>query len=154
MITVQNVTKTYRILRRPDGRFAALRSLWQRAYDEKIAVNDISFDIGSGEMVGYIGPNGAGKSTTIKMLSGILTPTAGDIRVDGLVPHQQRREHARNIGVVFGQKTSLWWDVPVMDSFALLKEMYEIPDALYQENLRTYVDMLEMADSSNGPSAS
>ena len=151
MITVQKVTKIYKIPKRLDGKSAALRSLWQRAYDEKIAVNDISFDIGSGEIVGYIGPNGAGKSTTIKMLSGILTPTAGDILVDGLAPHQQRREHAKNIGVVFGQKTSLWWDVPVVDSFRLLKEMYEIPDETYQENLRVYMDMLEMGGFLNQP---
>ncbi len=144
MITVQEVSKTYRIPRRPEGRLGALRSLWQRAHDEKVAVNDISFDIGSGEMVGYIGPNGAGKSTTIKMLSGILTPTSGDIRVDGLVPHLKRRDHAKNIGVVFGQKTSLWWDVPVVDSFRLLKEMYDIPDGTYHKNLDTYVEMLEM----------
>lgn len=151
MITVQKVTKIYKIPKRLDGKSAALRSLWQRAYDEKIAVNDISFDIGSGEIVDYIGPNGAGKSTTIKMLSGILTPTAGDILVDGLTPHQQRREHAKNIGVVFGQKTSLWWDVPVVDSFRLLKEMYEIPDETYQENLRVYMDMLEMGGFLNQP---
>lgn len=130
MINAHNLTKVYRIARPKEGRFAA--------------VDGVDFTIEDGEVVGYIGPNGAGKSTTIKMLSGILTPTSGEVRVNGRVPYQERRAHARGIGVVFGQKTSLWWDVPVIDSFRLLKEMYRIPDERFRRNLDAYVGMLEM----------
>lgn len=130
MINAHNLTKVYRIARPKEGRFAA--------------VDGVDFTIEDGEVVGYIGPNGAGKSTTIKMLSGILTPTSGEVRVNGHVPYQERRAHARGIGVVFGQKTSLWWDVPVIDSFRLLKEMYRIPDERFRRNLDAYVGMLEM----------
>lgn len=144
MIKAQNLTKTYRIAKPKAGRFAAIRSLINSEYTEKRAVNDISFTIEEGELVGYIGPNGAGKSTTIKMLSGILTPTSGEVTVNGLIPYQNRREHAKQIGVVFGQKTSLWWDVPVIESYRLLKEMYRIDDKTFKRNLDAYVNMLEM----------
>lgn len=144
MITAHHLTKIYRIAQPKTGRFAAVRSLFHSEYTEKRAVNDISFTIEDGEIVGYIGPNGAGKSTTIKMLSGILTPTSGEIKVNGLIPYRDRREHARHIGAVFGQKTSLWWDVPVIDSYRLLKEMYGIDDQTFKHNLDAYVDMLEM----------
>lgn len=151
LITAQHLTKVYRIAKPQQGRFAAVRALFHSEYIEKRAVDDVSFTIDDGELVGYIGPNGAGKSTTIKMLSGILTPTSGTVRVNGLDPCRQRREHARNIGVVFGQKTSLWWDVPVIDSFKLLKEMYRVPDALFNKNLDAYVGMLEMEGFINQP---
>lgn len=144
MITAKHLTKVYRIAKPKSGRFSTVRSLLHSEYTEKRAVDDISFTVNDGELVGYIGPNGAGKSTTIKMLSGILTPTTGEVRVNGLNPCRQRREHAKNIGVVFGQKSSLWWDVPVIDSFKLLKEMYEIDDAQFKKNLDAYVGMLEM----------
>ncbi len=144
MIHAQNLTKTYRISKPKTGHFAAIRSLFHSEYTEKRAVNDINFTIEDGELVGYIGPNGAGKSTTIKMLSGILTPTSGQILIDGLIPYENRREHAKHIGVVFGQKSSLWWDVPVIDSYRLLKEMYKIDDQTYKHNLDAYVAMLEM----------
>ena len=144
MITAKHLTKVYRISKPKNGRFSAIRSLLHSEYIEKHAVDDISFTVDDGELVGYIGPNGAGKSTTIKMLSGILTPTTGEVRVNGLDPCLQRREHAKNIGVVFGQKSSLWWDVPVIDSFKLLKEMHEIDDTRFRKNLDAYVGMLEM----------
>lgn len=144
MITAKHLTKVYRISKPKNGRFSAIRSLLHSEYIEKHAVDDISFTVDDGELVGYIGPNGAGKSTTIKMLSGILTPTTGEVRVNGLDPCLQHREHAKNIGVVFGQKSSLWWDVPVIDSFKLLKEMYEIDDTRFRKNLDAYVGMLEM----------
>ena len=144
MIIANHLTKTYRIAKPKTGRFAAIRSLFHSEFTEKRAVNDISFTIDDGELVGYIGPNGAGKSTTIKMLSGILTPTSGEVKVNGLAPYQNRREHAKHIGVVFGQKTSLWWDVPVIDSYRLLKEMYNIDDSTFKRNLDAYVSMLEM----------
>jgi ABC-2 type transport system ATP-binding protein len=108
------------------------------------AVRDLSFAIERGEMVGYIGPNGAGKSTTIKMLTGILVPTDGDITVAGLTPSRQRTELARRIGVVFGQRTSLWWDLPLRDSFDLLRRIYRVPDGRFRENLATFLDVLEL----------
>lgn len=151
MITVSNLTKVYRIAKPQTGKFAAIRALFHSEYTEKRAVDDISFQVNGGEIVGYIGPNGAGKSTTIKMLSGILTPTSGTVLVDGLVPFQSRREHAKNIGVVFGQKTSLWWDVPVIDSLLLLKEMYAVDDARYKKNFDRCMEMLDMKSFINQP---
>ena len=117
------------------------------------ALQDVSFDIERGELLGYIGPNGAGKSTTVKILSGILTPDGGDVTVGGLVPWKERREHVRRIGVVFGQRTQLWWDVPIQDSYDLLKDIYRIPPADYDARLRELmasrslkqVDVLEAA---------
>ena len=108
------------------------------------AVRDLTFDVAAGEMVGYIGPNGAGKSTTIKMLTGILVPTRGHLRVAGLEPSRHRRDLARRIGVVFGQRTSLWWDLPLRDSFELLRRIYEIEPARYERNLREYVELLDL----------
>lgn len=104
----------------------------------------INFTINDGEIVGYIGQNGAGKSTTIKMLSGILVPTSGEVRVNGLTPHRDRKKHLRNIGVVFGQKSSLWWDVPVIDSLNILKEMYRVDDVLFKKNLELFTDLLDL----------
>ena len=120
-------------------------------YESITAVNDISFQVGEGEIIGYIGPNGAGKSTTIKMLAGILVPTAGSMRVLGCVPHQQRTEHTRHIGVVFGQRTHLWWDVPVIDSLRLLRDIYKVPEAQYQRNLALFSDLLGLNEFQNVP---
>ena len=114
-------------------------------YEQKHAVKDISFSIKQGEMVGFVGPNGAGKSTTIKMLSGILYPDGGEIRVDGKIPYKQRKEYVASIGVVFGQKSQLQWDLPVIDSFELLKAIYKVPEKTYQYNLNRFVEMLDMA---------
>ncbi|MGC4980962.1 MULTISPECIES: ABC transporter ATP-binding protein [unclassified Streptomyces] len=108
------------------------------------AVDSISFTVGRGEMVGYIGPNGAGKSTTIKMLTGILTPSAGRLRVAGLDPSRERTRVARRIGVVFGQRTTLWWDLPLIDSYRLMHRMYRVPDARFRENLDRCVELLEL----------
>lgn len=146
MISVQEVTKTYRCPVPSTGRFAGIRDLFHMKYTDKTVVNHISFNIEDGESVGYIGPNGAGKSTTIKMLSGILQPTSGSVSVNGIDPCRNRTENARNIGVVFGQKTSLWWDVPVIDSFRLLKEMYGISDDSFKKNLELFCDLLEIDD--------
>ncbi|MFI5625019.1 ATP-binding cassette domain-containing protein [Nocardioides sp. NPDC051685] len=117
----------------------------------KHAVHDLSFEIDAGEMVGYIGPNGAGKSTTIKMLTGILVPSGGSARVAGLEPARQRRELARRIGVVFGQRTSLWWDLPLRDSFELLRRIYRIPDETFRRNLDDHVALLDLGDLMDTP---
>jgi len=129
----------------------AVRSLFKREYIKKDAVFDISFSILPGEMVGYIGPNGAGKSTTIKMLTGILVPTSGDILVNGVIPYKERQKNARQIGVVFGQRTQLWWDLPTQDSFELLKQVYQIPDKKYRKNMDTFIDILGLEDFLNTP---
>ncbi|HWU16598.1 MAG TPA: ATP-binding cassette domain-containing protein [Devosia sp.] len=144
IITASGVAKTFRQPKRFPGLGGALKSLVTREYTEVRAVAGISFSIDAGEAVGYLGPNGAGKSTMIKMMTGILVPSAGDISVLGRVPHQQRMVNAREIGVVFGQRSQLWWDLPVRDSFELNRRIYDIPDARYTENLAYLTDMLAM----------
>ena len=144
MITVKNLQIAYKIEKPGEGRFAMLKALVRPKYEERRAVDGIDFTISDGEIVGYIGQNGAGKSTTIKMLSGILVPTAGEVKVNGLTPHKDRKEHLRNIGVVFGQKTSLWWDVPVIDSLNILKEMYRVEDSRFKKNLEMFTDLLDL----------
>ena len=151
MIIAKDLTKTYRIAQPVEGRFAAVRSLLHPHYIERRAVAGINFSIEDGEIVGYIGQNGAGKSTTIKMLSGILVPTGGEVEVNGLTPHKDRKEHLQNIGVVFGQKTSLWWDVPVMDSLRILKEMYRVEESRFQRNLELFTELLDLGPFLNQP---
>ena len=145
MITVEHITKTYRIARRDAGFLNACKSLFHREYDEIRPLDDISFTIQDGEMVGYIGPNGAGKSSTIKILPGILTPDNGSYLVNGRVPWKDRIRHASQIGVVFGQRTQLWWDVPVADSFDLLKDIYRIDSALYRKNRDELTELLDLS---------
>lgn len=144
MITMKNVCKSYKVARRNAGFKEACKSLFHREYETIQALNDVSFTINEGEMVGYIGPNGAGKSSTIKILSGILTPDSGTCTVNGRVPWENRIQHVKNIGVVFGQKSQLWWDVPVIDSFLLLKDIYSIPDDIYQNNLEELQKLLDL----------
>ncbi len=146
MITLEHVCKTYRVSKRDAGFSSALKALFHKEYEYIHALDDVSFTIKDGEMVGYIGPNGAGKSSTIKILSGILTPEGGTCRVNGLIPWKNRIEHVRNIGVVFGQRSQLWWDVPVMDSFELLKEIYRIDTLSYRRNLEQLCHMLQLSD--------
>lgn len=135
MITMQHVRKTYKVFKRDAGFSSAFKALFHKEYEYIHVLDDVSFTIQDGEMVGYIGPNGAGKNSTIKILSGILTPEEGTCLINGLIPWKNRIEHVKNIGVVFGQRSQLWWDVPVMDSFELLKEIYKISAPSYQQNL-------------------
>jgi ABC-2 type transport system ATP-binding protein len=145
MIKVEHLCKTYQVARRNAGFKEAIRSLYSREYEEIKALDDISFTISDGEMVGYIGPNGAGKSSTIKVLSGILTPDSGSCLVNEKVPWKERKTHVRDIGVVFGQRSQLWWDVPVVDSFELIRDIYTIPDKQYQKNLEELVELLSLS---------
>jgi ABC-2 type transport system ATP-binding protein len=144
LIEVEELRKTFQVPVRRAGRMAALRTLLAREYRGVDAVDGVSFQLQAGEMVGYLGPNGAGKSTTLKMLTGILVPSGGRIVVDGRVPHRQRVEHARRIGVVFGQRTQLWWDLPTIESFELLRHVYRIPLERWRANLAVFDELLEL----------
>lgn len=146
LIDVQGLRKEFKIAKRREGALGALRSLVSREYNTKVAVDDISFQIRPGELVGYIGPNGAGKSTTIKMLTGILVPSGGAVRVRGIVPYERRVENARQIGVVFGQRTQLWWDLPTIESFELLQHIYKIPKERYERNMARFRDLLGLEE--------
>lgn len=161
MITMENVCKSYRVAKRNAGFGAACKALFHREYEEIEALKDISFTIGNGEMVGYIGPNGAGKSSTIKILSGILTPDRGKVSIDGRNlwnldkngrnrnsrgERYRRIDHVRQIGVVFGQRSQLWWDVPVIDSYELLRDIYSIPAKVYQNNLEELTESLALTE--------
>lgn len=144
MIQVEHISKTYQVARRNAGLAQAVKALWHRQTEQVKALDDISFTIGDGEMVGYIGPNGAGKSSTIKVLSGVLTPDQGTCIINGRIPWKQRTAHVKNIGVVFGQRSGLWWDVPVIDSFELLKEIYSVPKTVYKDSLDELVTLLQL----------
>ncbi len=151
MIRVEELTKEFVRAKRQEGRFGAVRSLFTRQVEKTLAVDSVSFEVGGGEMVGYLGPNGAGKSTTIKMMTGILEPTSGLVQVGGIVPWKDRRRNALQIGVVFGQRTQLWWDLPLRDSLDVIATLYRMPTGLYQERLAQFVEMLEMAEFLNRP---
>ena len=151
MIEVAHVSKSFKIYKNTKDSKHKLRSLFAREYEIKRAVDDVSFTVGDGELVGYVGPNGAGKSTTIKMLSGILTPTAGKILVDGRIPYEQRQENAKHIGVVFGQRSQLYWDLPMTDTFRLHRRMYEIPEETYKRNVDLFIEVLQMGSFLNQP---
>ena len=144
MIEVNELTKVFRKPIRGEGLSGMAKTLFSRKYDEIRAVDGISFTVPDGEIVGYIGANGAGKSTTIKMMCGILTPTSGSVLIDGLEPYRKRRQVAQNIGVVFGQKTQLWWDIPLIESFKVLKEIYRISDADYTERMGFLGEVLDI----------
>jgi ABC-2 type transport system ATP-binding protein len=151
IIETRDLRKVFRSVKRTPGAMGALRTLFSRETVERVAVEGVSMALEEGELVGYIGPNGAGKSTTIKMLTGILVPTSGDIRVAGLVPHADRKRNARNIGVVFGQRSQLYWDLPLIESFELLRAIYGIPASRYKQNLAEFTELLEMGDFLNTP---
>ena len=135
MIRFEHINKSFRVAKRRAGFRQAFQALFSRKYETVHALSDVSFTVQDGEMVGYIGPNGAGKSTTIKIMCGVLTPDSGQCNIDGRTPWKDRIAHARDIGVVFGQRSQLWWDVPVIDSFELIRDMYKVNEKQYRHNL-------------------
>ncbi len=150
-IEVQNISKDFKVNKRSAGIPGMIANMFVPKYEIKHAVKDLSFTIEKGEMVGFIGPNGAGKSSTIKMLSGILCPDSGSISVNGFIPYKQRKSYVGKIGVVFGQKSQLQWDLPVIDSFELLRAIYRIPEDKYKANLDRFTEMLDMKSFINQP---
>ena len=151
IIEVHDLTKQFRTFRRREGVRGALQNLFVREYVAVRAVDHVSFAIAPGEMVGYIGANGAGKSTTIKILTGILVPSSGRVVANGHVPYRDRRRYTKHIGVVFGQRTQLWWDIAVIESFKLLKELYQVPDQDYRRRLDLFSDILNLKDYLHTP---
>lgn len=151
MIELADISKTFRIPKRNKGLAAAVKSLFHREYSEVEAVDRVSFSVQPGEIVGFIGPNGAGKSTTIKIMTGILVPDAGACRVLGRTPWKDRVNHVKNIGVVFGQRTQLWWDVPVIDSYELLRDIYSIPENEYRATLDELVGIMHLQNHLKTP---
>jgi len=151
IIETRDLRKVFRSVKRTPGALGALRTLFSREFVDRVAVEGVTMALEAGELVGYIGPNGAGKSTTIKMLTGILVPTSGHVRVAGLEPHADRKRNARNIGVVFGQRSQLYWDLPLIESFELLRAIYAVPTGRYKENLAEFTELLEMGEFLNTP---
>lgn len=151
IIEVQDLTKEFRTFRRREGVLGAVQNLFVREYVTVRAVDHVSFYIEPGEMVGYIGANGAGKSTTIKVLTGILVPSGGRVVSNGFVPYRERRQYTKHIGVVFGQRTQLWWDIAVVESFKLLKEIYEIPESDFRRRLDFFGEMLNLKEYLHTP---
>jgi ABC-2 type transport system ATP-binding protein len=143
-IIVENLSKTFRVTRRPPGLWGSVRGLFRRQHREVKALDGVSFSIDRGELVGYIGPNGAGKSTTVKILSGILVPDTGRVVISGRTPWLDRIEHVRKIGVVFGQRTQLWWDLPVLESFDLLRDIYSVPEKDYRRTRDELIALLDL----------
>ncbi len=150
-IEVHNLRKEFRVFKHREGVWGAFKDLFQRNYQPLVAVNGINFSIEKGEFVGYIGPNGAGKSTTIKMMTGILMPTSGEIVANGFRPYEDRARYTKNIGVVFGQRTQLWWDIAVVESFKLLRRIYDVPEADYRKRLAFFSDLLGLDEFLHSP---
>ena len=148
---VAGLVKEFRRAKRLSGRFGAVRSLFARDNEVIRAVDDVTFGIDVGELVGYLGPNGAGKSTTIKMLTGILTPTRGSVSVAGIDPARARKANARNIGVVFGQRSQLWWDLPLRESFRAVRDLYGVPTAVGDRSQAELVELLDMTEFLDAP---
>ena len=151
MIELKNVSKEFVSPKKYPGFKGAIKGLFSNEKVKKVAVDDISFTINDGEIVGYIGSNGAGKSTTIKMMTGILNPTSGTCLVNGIDPSKNRKENAQNIGVVFGQRTQLWWDLPLSESFTILKEIYDVSDETYEEQMEFLDRVLELNEFFDRP---
>ena len=150
-IEVSNITKTFKVVEKKSGLKESFKSFFKRDYKIIEAIKDISFKVEKGEIVGYIGPNGAGKSTTIKILSGILTPTSGKCKIGKMIPWENRKEYVKKIGVVFGQRSQLWWDIPAEDTFDLLKDIYDIEENKYQKIKEELVEKLNLKDIINVP---
>jgi len=146
MIELKNVNKTFKTAKRNAGFSAAVKDLFKRDYTYVDALKDVSFTVNDGEMVGYIGPNGAGKSSTIKIMSGILTPDSGECIINGRTPWKERIEHVKDIGVVFGQRSQLWWDVPVIDSFELIRDIYKVDESSYRKMLNELTELLNIGE--------
>lgn len=151
MIEMKGISKTYRIRKREAGIGSAVKALFTRDYTEIHALKEMSFTIPDGQIVGYIGPNGAGKSTTIKILSGILRPDSGECTVNGMVPWEDRKKYVSKLGVVFGQRSQLWWDVPVIESFQLLRDIYRVERGEFQSNLCRLTEQLDLQPFLNAP---
>ena len=146
MIKVENLSREFKSNKKYPGFKGAIKSFFSREYTIKKAVEDISFEIADGEIVGYIGSNGAGKSTTIKIMTGILTPTSGSVHVNGIIPYEEREKNAMDVGVVFGQRTQLWWDLPLSETFSLLKDIYVVSDKDYQERMKFLNEILGLEE--------
>ena len=144
MIRLENISKTYKVYSREKGLWNSFKSVFKRKYKIIEALKDVSFTINEGEIVGYIGPNGAGKSTTIKIMTGIISPTSGNCLINGFNPSKDRQKYVRTIGAVFGQRSNLAWDVPVIDSFELLKDIYRVSDEEYEKNLKNLTQKLDL----------
>lgn len=149
LIQVKNLKKYYQVHQKEPGLSGSIRSLFNRKYYDVKAVDDISFEIKEGELIGFIGPNGAGKTTTLKCLSGLLYPSSGKVSVLGFTPYERKSKFLKQIALVMGQKNQLWWDLPAMDSFLLNKEIYEIPDEKFKKTLDELVELLEIEDIIN-----
>ena len=154
MIRLENISKSFRVAKRQAGFGRAMKALVSREHEVVRALREVSFAIGDGEMVGYIGPNGAGKSTTIKIMCGVLTPDSGTCDIDGRTPWKERTAHVRDIGVVFGQRSQLWWDVPVINSFELIRDIYKVDKALYKRNLDELTALLDLNEILKTPARS
>ena len=154
MIRLEGINKTFRVARRRTGLGQAVKALVTRSYETVHALSDVSFAIDDGEMVGYIGPNGAGKSTTLKIMCGVLTPDSGICQINGRTPWRERIAHVREIGVVFGQRSQLWWDVPVGDSFELIRDIYKVEEKDYQRNLAELTALLDLGEILTTPTRS
>jgi ABC-2 type transport system ATP-binding protein len=144
IVEFKNVSKHYKVLNRHEGIAGGLRDLFSRDYKTVKAVDDVSFSVEAGEIVGYLGPNGAGKSTTIKMMTGVLMPTSGDITVGGRIPYKDRAKTARDIGVVFGQRSQLWWSLPLIESFKILRDIYDISEENYTKQIELYESLVDL----------
>ena len=149
IIEFNNICKDFKISVKKKGN--VIVNFFRREHKTIEALKNVSFDVEEGDIVGYIGPNGAGKSTTIKIMSGILNPTSGECKIMGFTPWKDRKQYVKNIGVVFGQRSQLWWDVPIIDSFELLKDIYKIPDKEYQETLNELIETLNLSELLNRP---
>ena len=154
MINLSNINKTFRVTKRQAGLGHAVKAFFAREYEIIHALDNISFTINDGEMVGYIGPNGAGKSTTIKIMCGILTPDSGICNIDSRTPRRERVDHVRKIGVVFGQRSQLWWDVPIIDSFELIRDIYKTDEKTYKNSLEELTELLDLAELLKTPARS